>query len=147
MAEIDPLVGFKFSLLLGGKVAGYFTECSGIGIEVTMVEHKIVTDKAVDFVKKQPGRLKWTDVTLKSGVTDNTAAWDWMVLVSEGNMDAARQDCSIIMYDRAGKPKAQWDFEKAFPVKLNGPSPKSDGDEVSMEELTITHTGMQRVKV
>ena len=29
----DPLLGFNFSLELEGAMAGYFTECSGIGSE------------------------------------------------------------------------------------------------------------------
>lgn len=40
----DPLVGFHFQLDLGGVVAGYFTEISGLGSENEVVEHKIVED-------------------------------------------------------------------------------------------------------
>ena len=38
----DPLLGFNFMLELEGAIAGYFTECSGIGSENDIVEHKVV---------------------------------------------------------------------------------------------------------
>jgi hypothetical protein len=52
----DPIVGFHFSLDFGGVVAGYFTECSGIGSE-----HEIINIKWLPRMAgmKIPGRLKW----------------------------------------------------------------------------------------
>jgi hypothetical protein len=35
--DTDPLVGFHFQLDLGGVVAGYFTEISGLGSENEVV--------------------------------------------------------------------------------------------------------------
>ena len=36
----DPLVGFHFAVEVQGVVTGYFTECSGIGSEHEIVEHR-----------------------------------------------------------------------------------------------------------
>ncbi len=146
MTTQDPLVGFQFQLDVGGKVTGFFTECSGIGSEHEVIEHKVVVD-GHDVIHKLPGRMKWTDVTLKRGITDNMEIWDWRDKVVNGNMKEARQNCSIIMFNREYKPAAQWDFENAWPVKVTGPEFKSDSNDYGVEELVLTHEGMKRVKV
>ena len=146
MAEMDSLVGFKFSLDLQGTAQGYFKEVSGIGSEHEMIEDKLTTDKGIDFIKKIPGRLKWNDVTLKRGITDNMDIWDWRKLAEDGDMDAARKDCSIIMYDRLGGATARWDFVRAWPSKVSGPEAKSDSNDIGVEEMVLVHEGMTRVK-
>ena len=145
--ESDPLVGFQFSLDLQGQVTGFFSEVSGIGSESEIVEHKVVTDKGIEVVQKIPGRLKWNDVTLKRGITDNLEIWEWRKLVEDGTLDKARKSCSIIMYDRNYQPAARWDFENSWPSKVTGPDPKADSNDFGVEEMVLVHEGMKRVKV
>ena len=144
--ETDPLVGFQFSLDLQGTVTGYFTEVSGVGSENEIVEQKVV-NKGIETVQKIPGRLKYNDVTLKRGITDNLEIWEWRKLVEDGQMDKARKTCSIIMYDRNYKPAARWDFEQAWPSKVSGPEAKADSNDFAVEEMVLVHEGMKRVKV
>jgi phage tail-like protein len=141
----DPLVGFHFAVDIQGAVTGYFTECSGLGSEHETIEHKIVTEKGQEVVMKLPGRLKWGDITLKRGITSNMDIWDWRKQVEDGNVEAARRDGSIVMYDQSLTEVARWNFERAWPVKVSGPSPKADGNEIGIEELTIAHEYIARV--
>lgn len=145
--ESDPLLGFNFRLEIDGKLTGYFTECSGIGSEHDIVEHKVVDEKGREFVQKIPGRLKWQDVSLKRGITDSMDIWDWRKDVEDGNMGKARTNCSIIMMDRNYEDVARWDFLNAWPSKVTGPSVKSDSNEFGIEEVTLVHEGMVRVKM
>ncbi len=142
----DPLVGFHFSVDLQGKVIGFFTECSGLGSEHEVVEHKVVTDTGKDMVIKMPGRLKWENITLKQGITDKMDIWNWRKQVEDGDVEGARHDGSIVMYDQHGKETARWNFERAWPCKVTGPTPKSDSNEIVLEELTLTHEYIVRVK-
>ncbi len=145
--ETDPLIGYQFALELQGVVTGYFSEVSGIGSESQIVEHKVVDEAGRDFIQKLPGRLKWTDVTLKRGITGSMQIWDWRQLVVDGDMKGARQNCSILMFDRSSEePAARWDFVAAWPSKVTGPSIKADSNDFAIEELTIVHEGMKRVK-
>jgi len=141
----DPLLGFNFALELQGTITGYFTECSGIGSENEVIEHKVVTDKGVEIIQKIPGRLKWQDITLKRGITDNMDIWDWRQLVEEGNMDDARKSGSVIMFNRKLEEVARWNFENAWPSKVTGPSVKADSNEVGVEELTLAIEAMDRI--
>lgn len=140
----DPLIGFHWAIDLGGVVKGYFTECAGLGSENEIVEHKVTVD-GKEVVMKIPGRLKWQDITLKRGITSSMDIWNWRKQVEDGQVDKARRDGSIIMYDQSLKEVARWNFERAWPVKVTGPTPKSDSNEIGIEELTVTHEYIARV--
>ncbi len=143
----DPLVSFQYAVEIQGNVAGYFTECTGLGSEHEVIEHKVVDSKGNDVIQKIPGRLKWEDITLKRGITDSMDIWDWRKKVEDGNVDEARANGSIVMMDQHLNPVARWDFVNAWPVKVTGPTMKSDSNEIGIEELTITHEGLWRVRV
>jgi phage tail-like protein len=146
MAGRDPLVGFHYGIEVQGVVNGYFTECSGIGSENDLIEHKVVDEKGRESIQKIPGRLKWQDITLKRGITSNMAIWDWRDQIVEGTVDDARKNGSIVMFDQAGDEVARWNFENAWPLKVSGPSMKADSNEFGIEELVITHEGLYREK-
>jgi phage tail-like protein len=143
----DPLVAFHFALDVQGVIAGYFTECSGIGSETEIAEQKVVNEKGVQVILKVPGRLKWGDITLKRGVTSDMQLWEWRKMVEDGDVKGARKNGSITMFDQTLTPKAKWDFKNAWPSKISGPTPKSEGNDISLEEITIVHEYIVRVKV
>jgi len=140
----DPLLGFNFLLELEGAIAGYFTECNGIGSENEVVEHKVVDKQGHEVVRKIPGRLKWQDISLKRGITSDMQIWEWRDSVVQGDMPGARKNCTITMLDRNYNPVAVWHFMNAWPSKVSGPSLKADSNEFGIEEVTIVHEGVHR---
>jgi len=140
----NPLVSFHYAIDISGVVKGYFTECSGIGSENEVIEHKIVDENGHELVQKIPGRLKWENITLKRGITSSMDIWSWREQVVQGKVDEARKNGTITMFDQSLKPVAKWDFERAWPVKVSGPTVKSDSNEFGIEELVITHEGLTR---
>ena len=140
----DPLIGFNFLLELDGAIAGYFTECSGVGSENEIIEHKVVDKQGHEVVRKIPGRLKWQDISLKRGITSDLQIWAWRENVVQGKMSDARKSVTITMLDREYKPVAKWHFTNAWPSKVTGPSFKSDDNSFGVEETTIVHEGMYR---
>lgn len=144
MADENPLVGFHFMLDVQGAITGYFTECSGIGSENEVIEHKVITEKGQEVVLKIPGRLKWENITLKRGITSNMDMWKWRKKVEDGDHKGAQMNGSVVMFDQTLKEVARWNFERAWPVKISGPQPKADGNEIGIEELTIAHEYIKR---
>lgn len=142
----DPLLGFNFMLELEGALAGYFTECSGIGSEHDIVEQKVVDKQGHELVRKIPGRLKWQDISLKRGITSDLKIWEWRDLLVQGKAKDARKNITITMLSREYQPVAVWHFANAWPSKVTGPSLKADSNEFGVEELTIVHEGMYREK-
>jgi len=140
----DPAIGYSYSLDLSGKASGMFTEVSGIGSETDIVEVKAVDHHGRDFIKKVPGRLKFTDITLKRGITSNLEFYNWRKQVEDGNVAEARINATITMYDQMLRPVAQWDLTNAWPSKITGPSLTADSAAVGIEELTITYDFLVR---
>ncbi len=142
----DPLVAFKFGLEIEGKLSGYFTSVSGIGSESEVIEHKIVNpDTGETIIQKIPGRLAWTEVTLRRGVTSSIDIWNWRQEVVSGKIEDARTNCSIIAYNQANEEIARWNFENAWPSRVTGPEMDAGGQDYMVEEVTIVHEGMERV--
>ncbi len=135
----DPLVGFHFAVKLEGVVSGYFTECSGLGSEHEVIEHKVISAEGREIVMKVPGRLKWENIVLKRGITSSMDIWKWRKQVEDGKVDEARTNGSIVMYNQQLEEVGRWDFERAWPLKVSGPQPKSDSNEIAIEELTVVH--------
>jgi phage tail-like protein len=142
----DPLVGFKFGLEIEGKLSGYFSSVGGIGSESEVIEQKISDDKTGETRNaKIPGRLTWTEVSLKRGVTSNIDVWEWRQSVVDGKIDDARTNCSIIAYDQSNSEVARWNFENAWPSKVTGPEMDAGSTDYMIEEMTIVHEGVERV--
>lgn len=142
----DPLVSAWFGIEFQGQVVGAFRECTGLGSENEVVEYKASGPKGEYIIKKIPGRMQWQNITLKRGITDAMDMWEWRKLVEQGDVDEARKNGSIVMFDQSGQPIARWDFVAAWPSKITGPSANADSNEVAIEELEITHEGYERVE-
>ena len=144
--ESDALVGWQFVLEVNKLPVGYFSEIDGIGSETEIIEHKTLDKNGVEVIQKIPGRLKWNDVTLKRGITNSLAIYEWRTLVELGKMKDARLNCTIKMKDRDYSDAAEWTFDNAWPSKVSGPSLRADSTEVGIEEMTLVHEGMRRTK-
>jgi phage tail-like protein len=142
----DPLIQFHYAIEIQGVLTGYFTECSGLGSEHEVIEHKVVDTKGKEIIQKIPGRLKWENIVLKRGITNNMDIWDWRKKVEDGKVEEARKNGSIVMMDHELKQVARWNFERGWPVKVTGPKLQSSSNEIGIEELTIAHERLERVK-
>lgn len=142
----DPFLSPWFAVEFQGKVTGAFKECSGLGSENEVVEEKASDSKGKPVVKKIPGNLKWNNITLKQGITDDLDMWKWRKLVEEGKVSEARKNGSLVLYSHDGKEIARWNFINAWPSKINGPSINAGSNEIAVEELELAHEGYERVK-
>lgn len=140
----DPLVSFHFAVEVQGQIAGYFTEVAGLGSENEVIEHNVVNESGVEVVLKIPGRLKWGDIELKRGITSNIDLWTWRKMVEDGQVQSARKNGSITMYDQSLAEVARWNFDNGWPSKIDGPTTKSDDSSIVVEALTIVHEGIYR---
>ena len=142
----NPLASFHYAIEIQGAVTGFFTECSGLGSEHEVIEHKAVDTKGKEFIQKIPGRMKWENISLKRGITSSMDMWTWRKQVEDGEIKAARKSGSITMLDQDLKEVARWNFENGWPSKLTGPQLKSNANEFGIEDMTIVHEGLKRVK-
>ena len=138
----DPLVSFHFQVE-AGAMKGHFRECTGLGSESDVVEYK-ATENGKPVIKKVPGRLKWENIVLKRGITDDMEIWKWRKDIEEGKVASARRNGSIVMVDQTGAEVARWNFQQAWPSKVTGPQLNAQSNEIAIEEMTLVHEGIKR---
>lgn len=145
MADQDPLVSAWFGVEFQGVVKGAFRECTGLGSENEVTEYKGTGKNGQTIIQKIPGNMKWNNITLKRGITDDMDMWKWRKMVEDGDIANARKNGSVIMYNHKSEEIARWNFVRAWPSKLTGPSANANNNEIAIEELEIVHEGYERV--
>ncbi len=146
MAERDPLIGAHFALDIDGVVSAFFKEASGFNNSSEVITHQAVDAKGKSVIQKIPGDLTWDDITLRRGITDDKTLWDWRQKVINGKVTDARSNGSIIMYNFAGEEMARFNFVNGWPSSWKGPDVNAEDQAVAIEEITIAHEGLERVK-
>ena len=138
MARVDPYKNFKFIVSIDGITVG-FSECTGLDCEVNVIEYREGGDHVV---RKLPGLRKFSNITLKRGVTDSLELYNWFKAIVQGQND--RRDGSVILLDDESKPVARWNFKNAWPCKYLGPRLNAKGNEVAIETLELACEGIER---
>jgi phage tail-like protein len=138
----DALAGYHFSIEIDGVTIAQFREVSGLAAEITTIEHRENNPKGLPLMKKLPGAKKYGDVTLKRGRTDSNELWNWLKTVQDGKIDDARKNGSIVLYDYENNEKSRFNFLNAWPSKVSLASLQAGGNDVLLEECTVTHEGI-----
>lgn len=133
----DPLIAPRFIVKFGSKVAGSFREATVVSAEHEPAEYKFADEKGNPGYYAVPGRMKFGRITLKRGLTHDMSMWKWRKEVEDGNVKSARTNGSILMCDQDGTPIAEYNFENAWPLKVSGPTPNANSNELAMEEVEI----------
>ena len=133
--RVDPLENFRFRVEIEGIVQAGFTECSGLGSHIEVVEIRDGTD-ATSATRKVPGRVTYPDIVLKWGVTTSRELYNWHQAVINGQLQ--RKNGSVILLNSERQEVVRWNFTNAWPSKFDGPTLNAKGNDVAIESLTIT---------
>jgi phage tail-like protein len=118
---------------------GYFTQVTGFSAQLDVLEYP--EGGINDYVHRLPTWIKQGNITLKRGVTGETALMEWF---TETVVKANPQDLSVAMYDSLGEiMKPTWSFRNAYPVKWTSSDLNAGGTEFLTESLEIAHFGME----
>ena len=137
--------GSFFALEIDSLTLGWFTGCSGIGIEYDVTTYKETNGKKV-IERKRPGKPKYSEVVLKRGFTTNTAIHDWFKEVVDAQKPTPYKTASIVIYDRQQAEAGRFSLEACWPSKLSISDLSAGSDDVMIEELTIQHVFLDWVK-
>ena len=136
----DPYRVYNFLVELDGITRAGFRECSGLDTSQDPIEYREGSDPLT--ARKLPGLVKYSNISLKWGMTDDVELWDWRKKAMEGTVE--RKNGSIILLDDAGTEKLRWNFRDGWPSKWTGPSFNASGNEVAIEALEIAHEGVTK---
>jgi phage tail-like protein len=137
--RVDPYPSFLFRVELDGITQAHFRECTGLSSSVEVIENP---EGGRGQVGKLPGRVKFTNIVLKWGLTDSTELYEWHRAALQGTIQ--RKHGSIVQLDVQGTEKLRWNFVDGWPTKWDGPSFNAGGSDLSVETLEIAHEGVER---
>jgi phage tail-like protein len=135
----DPHGNYNFLVELDGITRAAFQECSGFDSTIDVIEHREGGENTT--LRKLPGMTKYSNISLKWGMTDDRELYDWHRSVVLGDIE--RKNGSIVMLDRKGEEVARWNFFRAWPTKWDGPDLNAEGNDVAVEMLELAHEGVE----
>ncbi len=134
-----PLPKFHFQVKWDSEVMS-FQEVAGLDVEAQLMEYRHGDSPEFSTIK-MPGIKKVGNVTMKKGVfkSDNKF-WDWFSQIKMNTIK--RVPVTISLLDESGSPTMVWTLANAWPSKITGTDLKSEGNEVAVESIEITHEGI-----
>lgn len=140
----DPYRQYNFAVELDSSIVAQFSEVSGLDSTTDVIEYREGNQNMT--VRKLPGLTKYSNITLKKGITiDNQALWDWHAKVAKGEIERY-QSIAIILMDDTQKAVVRWELTDAWPVKWAGPDLNATGNSVAIETLEIAHEGLTKAE-
>lgn len=140
--RVDPHGTFNFLVEIDGIARGAFQSVSGFDSTIDVIEHREGGENTT--TRKLPGLTKFSNITLKWGITDDRQLYDWHRDAVLGNVQ--RKNGSIVGLDRRGNEVLRWNFFNAWPSKYDAPDFNAEGNDVAIETLELAHEGLERVK-
>lgn len=135
----DPILSHQFVVELDGIIVGSFSEVSGLGVEVEVLDYQEGGQNA--FRHRLPGAARASgNLVLRWGVTDVDVLWRWQEDVLQGRI--TRRNGSVVLVDPRGEAR-RWAFEGAYPVRWSGPDLRASGGTVAIESLELAHEGLR----
>jgi phage tail-like protein len=138
---IYPIAKFHFSVKWGVERVG-FTEVTGLDVQVELIEYREGNSPVFSKVK-QPGMLKYSNITLKRGtMAADSDFFKWINEMDPYTHESKRREITISLLNEGHTPIMTWTAKNAFPVKYQASDLKADGNEVAIETLEIAHEGL-----
>jgi phage tail-like protein len=137
----DPYGTYNFLVEIEGITRGAFQEASGFDSSIEVEEHREGGENIT--TRKLPGMVKYSNIVLKWGLTDDHELDDWYQQWASGDPAAKRQSGSIVLLDRQGQEKKRWNFINAWPTKLTWPSFNAENSDLAIMTLELAHEGLK----
>jgi phage tail-like protein len=135
----DPYASYNFQVIVtnvsddGVAVSGSFSEASGLEVSQDPILYRNGSEDIRQ--RKIPGLKKFTDITLKRGITGHVGFWNWVVEALNGQV--RRTSGSILLLDENRNEVMRWNFDRAWPCKYTGPTLNAGNNEIAIETLVI----------
>lgn len=137
----DPFRAYNFKLDINGVSEGHFTECSGLSVKIESIAYREAGNHQT--VRHIPGPVDYAAITLKYGVTNSKALFDWMMKAAEGKVE--RKNVSISLLDSQGSDEVmRWNLHDAWPSEWQGAALNATDRSVAIESLTLVFDRLER---
>ena len=138
---VDPYRGFNFKIEIQGVTEGHFTEVCGLGAKVTPISYREAGNSQV--VHYVPGRVEYSAITLRYGVTRSKDLFEWFKTGVKGQLQ--RKNLSIVMVDGDGTTEVmRWNVVNAWVTEWLGSVLNANSQEVAIESVTLVCESLDR---
>ena len=139
--QVDPFRSYNFKLDIAGVTEAHFTECSGLGVQVSAITYREAGNNQA--VRHIPGPVDYAAVTLRYGLTTSRELWDWLQTAAQGRVE--RKNVSLLMLDSEGTTEVmRWNLIDAWPSEWRGASLDALSREIAIESLTLVYDTLER---
>src|ERR687886_1624672 len=142
--ELNYVTANRFYVEIESEITASFTECAGLGVQVdkeTYFEGGVNEQQRI-FLKQ----AKFSDVTLKRGITNNLVFWNWLNQILDSNNQKERRNVNILVFNQSGETMQCWTLIGAVPVGWKAPSLQANSNTAAIEELTLAYEGLQVIQ-
>jgi len=140
-AYVDPYRAFNFKIEIQGITEGHFTEVSGLGAKVTPISYREAGNSQV--VHYVPGRVEYSAITLRYGVTRSKDLFEWFKTGIKGQLQ--RKNISIVLVDGDGTTEVmRWNLVNAWVTEWLGSVLNAHSQEVAIESVTLVCESLDR---
>ena len=134
-----PLSSYHYQVVWGGANVS-FQEVSGLNMNREKIAYRggASPEYSDTFM---PGRPTFDDIVMKRGIFKGDSdyhKWQQTIVLNE----VERRDLTISLLGPDHAPVVTWKVKNAFPLKIEGPSFKSNANEVAIESITLAHEGV-----
>ncbi len=136
---IDPIATYAFHVEIQGITIAQFKEVDGLSISVGVIEHRSNNLGAQPIMKKLPGAVRFENIVCSRGKVSDAAFWTWIKQVQDGQIDSARKDGSIVLFDYSHGEVSRFNFKQGWPCRVEIGKLQAASDTVLLETVTITH--------
>ena len=141
--RLDPYQSTHFIVEIEGLLAGGFSQCSGLQVQIEGHEYR--AGGVNDFVFRFAGRTTHPPLVLKHGLSPLEGLWNWHQDMVAGVIN--RRNGTIYLLDQQRLPVMWWDFQEGLPMKWTGPELSADRGAVAFESVEIVHHGLSRPRL
>ena len=136
-------IAFLFRVVSGAGAFGDFQAVLGLGQSIDAYEYQ--EGGKNDGQHVLPGPVKLGRITLKWGMMDRSALYDWCASVQLGK--SFRQDLLIMQLTRAGVPLRIYVITGDWPVEWTGAELDANQSTVPIEEIQLAYSSLELVVV
>jgi phage tail-like protein len=138
----DPYANYNFVIQIDGINVAWFREVSGLDSKIEVIDYREGGEQFFP-VRKLPGKVTYSNIVLKVGVTDATDLYDWHKAWVQGVSSAQRKNVTIYLRGRTGDQAVRsWKIRQAWPANWIGPTFNAEAHEVAIQTLELAHEGI-----
>ena len=138
--QFNYVTANRFYVEIDSEIAASFSECSGLGVslEVQSLVEGGVNDQQRFFLDAP----KFSNVTLKRGITNSLDFWNWLQKILNNDTNQ-RRNVNILLFNQAGETMQSWTLIGAVPVGWKADSLQARSESVALEELVLAYEGLK----